>query len=85
MFKVGDRVMMTEEALDNYGDEYRDVPLTIASVATHYMPAKKFFAQGMPSGFHPGYEEAAGGRPLYDLEEIEFSLYYWELEEATHE
>jgi hypothetical protein len=49
------------------------------------MPAEEFFARGRPDGFHPGYD---GEGTLYDLkradtdEELPFSLYDWELQEA---
>lgn len=82
--KVGDRVVMTDDALDNYGEQWRDVPLEIMSKATRYMPAKEFFAQGKPEGFHPGYDESSRS-PLFDLrntrtgKDLSFSLYEWEL------
>lgn len=79
MLKIGNKVKMTKDALDNYGEEYRDKTFTIEHVSTRYMPANEFFSSGKPSGFHPGYDEAAKGRPLYDLEELEFSLYWWEV------
>lgn len=82
--KVGDRVVMSDDALDNYGEQWRDIPLEITSKATAYMSAKEFFAQGKPEGFHPGYDESSGGA-LFDLrntqtgEDLGMSLYEWEL------
>jgi hypothetical protein len=77
--------IMTDEALENYGEQYRGVRLIPTHIATMYMPAKQFFAQGKPKGYHPGYDEGMKGSPLYDLkrkdtgEELNFSLYGWEL------
>jgi len=80
MFKKGDLVKMTQEALENYGEEYAGMAFEVESVATKYMSSKQFYAQNMPNGYHPGYDEAADGKPLYDLVGLEFSLYYWEVE-----
>ena len=79
IFKIGTRVRMTLDALENYGSKYAEREFTISHVATKYMPAKEFYRKSMPDGYHPGYDESANGRPLYDLEELEFSLYYWEV------
>ena len=85
-YKIGTIVTMTKDAVDNYGAEWENVELVVDSVATKYMPAKEFFAKGMPNGYHPGYDETANGKPLYDLtikdtgENLNFSLYYWEVE-----
>lgn len=85
-FKVGQTVKMTEDALDNYGEKYRNIALVITHKATKYMPSKEFFANGEPSGFHPGYDESMQGMGLYDLknketgEALGMSLYDWELE-----
>lgn len=77
--RVGSKVRMSLDALDNYGWEYESVTLTITHVATKSMPAKEFFELGQPSGYHPGYDDAAEGQALYDFEEIDFSLYDWEI------
>lgn len=79
MFHVGEKVKMSKDALDNYGNEFSSVILTIKSAANKYMPAKQFFDSGMPDGYHPGYDESMKGICLYDFEEINFSLYEWEL------
>lgn len=77
---------MTQDALDNYGNEYQDVILEVVHTSTKYMPSKEFYAKGMPQGYHPGFDNA--GMPnikLYDLkrcdngEMLNFSLYNWEL------
>lgn len=83
-FTVGQKVLMSQEALDNYGQEFEGIVLIITSKSTAYMPAKEFYSSGMPKGFHPGYDEGVGGG-LYDLKRaddslaLDFSLYDWEL------
>lgn len=81
-FRVGDHVKMTDDALENYGEKYRDEVFTITSVSTKYMPSKQFFAQGKPEGYHPGYDEGMNGQGLYDLDGFNSSLYDYELESA---
>jgi hypothetical protein len=82
--KLGATVTMSDNALENYGDKWRNVQLEIIHVATKYMPAKEFYAQGRPEGFHPGYDGATRDA-LYDLKVVEtgeplsFSLYEWEV------
>jgi len=76
---------MTNDAIENYGEKWRDVELVATHKATKYMPSKEFYAKGMPSGYHPGYDESMKGMGLYDLkiedtgEELTFSLYSYEL------
>lgn len=67
--KQGDTFKMTEEALDNYGEEYRDKIFTVSHVATSKED-------------HPGYDEAADGMKLYDADELKFSLYEYEVEQV---
>lgn len=78
-YKIGTKVTMTDGALENYGEEYRGKVLVISHVATKYMPSEEFFAKGMPDGYHCGYDESANGKPLYDFEDFESSLYWWEV------
>jgi len=84
--KVGQVVIMSEEALDNYGEKYREMDLIITHRAHSYMPAKEFYAKGMPDGYHPGYDDGVKGQWLYDLKiartkkDLPFSLYDWELD-----
>jgi hypothetical protein len=76
---------MTDEAIKNYGEEWRGVKLEVTHKATQYMPAQKFYALGRPDGYHPGYDEGVSPTPLFDLkrvdtgEDLQFSLYRWEL------
>ena len=80
--------IMSNSAVENYGEEYRGVRLEVVHTATRYMPAKEFYRKGMPNGYHPGYDESANNGPLYDLRELEtgkdleFSLYSWELKKV---
>jgi hypothetical protein len=76
--RIGSKVTMTEGALQNYGDKYRGKTFTVSHVATKYMPAERFYAEGRPAGFHPGFDEGAGCA-LYDLNGLNFSLYEWEV------
>ena len=78
-FKIGQKVTMTEDALENYGEKYRDRILTITHSAHSYMPADEFYEQNKPIGYHPGYDDSVKGQGLYDFEGLEFSLYDWEL------
>ncbi len=83
-FHVGDTVKLTGDALQNECySAIQDQTLTITSVSTRYMPAKDFYVQGLPNGYHPGFDKAAGCA-LYDLETaggkpVNVSLYDYEL------
>lgn len=85
-FRIGQTVVMSEAAIENYGEQWRDVKLTVDHCATKYMPAKDFYAQGKPKGYHPGYDTGLSPMGLYDLtikatgEPLNFSLYTYELE-----
>ena len=46
---------MTDEALENYGQEWVEVELIVTHVAHSYMPAKQFFAMGKPEGYRNLY------------------------------
>ena len=69
------RVVMTNNAIENYGEQWRDVVLII----THVAHSKDD---------HPGYDEGAYPQGLYDLkredtgENLGMSLYDWELKQA---
>ena len=74
MFTKGDKVKMTENALENYGEENRDTVFTILYVASN-------------RNEHPGYDEGVSPQKLYDLEtpagaHYPNSLYDYELEDA---
>ncbi len=76
-FHVGSHVTMSEDALGNYGKQYKGKMFTVESVATKYMPAKEFFASGKPIGYHPWFDDT--GNALYNLIGFDSSLYDWEL------
>ena len=69
------KVVMTNEAIENYGEQWRDVVLVI----THVSHSK---------ADHPGYDEGVSPQGLYDLkredndEELNMSLYDWELKKV---
>jgi hypothetical protein len=46
------KVVMGEDALSNYGEEWRGVVLEVTHSANRYMPAADFFAKGKPQGYH---------------------------------
>lgn len=79
--RIGTKVKMTRSAIENYGEKYAGKTFTVTHRANKYMPAAQFYAKGQPEGYHPGYDEEAGGF-LYDLEGLNMSLYGWELENA---
>lgn len=85
-YRKGQEVKISDEAItNNYGEENRNKVFIITHIADKYMPAKEFYANGMPEGFHPGYDECVYPDGLYDLknaetgEEFPCSLYDWEL------
>ena len=73
MYNVYDRVTMTEDALDNYGEEYRDVVFKVTQVARN-------------ENDHPGYDMGVYPQRLYDLSidgnDFACSLYDYELKRA---
>lgn len=88
-FNVGSRVRLSQAAIDNenyQGQAWFNDVMIVRHIATAYMPAKQFFAAGMPRGYHPGYDSGIG-EALYDLttetgDAIGSSLYDWELRPA---
>src|SRR5436190_3211242 len=81
-FNVCDRVVLSEAGKEHeFYAKFRDRTLVIESVATAYMPASKFYEQGKPRGFHPGFDSSTNAA-LYDCKGIHCSLYDWELSEA---
>jgi len=61
----GDKITMSDDAVEGYGEKYRGVVYTVLAGYTN-------------SQEHPGFDSSAGSA-LYDFEEIEFSLYEWEM------
>lgn len=68
-FSIGDKCIMTENAIDNYGNKYKDKVLTICHIAHD-------------KSEHPGYDESISPECLYDFIEINFSLYDYEIDEV---
>ncbi len=74
----GDRVRMTEAALENYGTQYVDRVFVVAHWYNHYVsPAD----MANDATGHPGYDDATGDC-LYHLEGLNFDLYDWEITPA---
>ena len=69
-YYLGDKIKMTDDAIDNYGQQYKDKSFTISHIANSVED-------------HMGYDEGMGGENLYDLDELEFSLYDYEVESAS--
>lgn len=69
MLKIGEKFTLTNDAVENYGEEYRDKVFTVSHVATSQ--------EG-----HRGYDDSMEGMALYDAEELNFSVYEYEVEEA---
>jgi hypothetical protein len=77
--RKGSKFRLTEDAIENYGEEYRDKVFTVLQWFDRcclpdlmHLPANKHG--------HPGYEDDGSGRILYDAEELNFSVYDWEIE-----
>jgi hypothetical protein len=72
-FKIGSTFKLTESAIENYGEQYRDKVFMVHSYFTHY--AKP--GSNKPYG-HPGFVEQAGSY-LYETNDLKFALYDWEM------
>ena len=66
MLQIGDTTTMSQDAINNYGKQYNGMILTVCHVAT----CKED---------HTGYDGVFNSDPLYDFNEINFSLYTWEI------
>lgn len=66
------KVVMSENAIENYGEQWRNIVLIITHVARN-------------KNEHPGYDDGVSPQRLYDLkredngEDLNMSLYDWEL------
>lgn len=71
--KTGDIIRLTDEAVDNYGEQWRERALRVTHVARN-------------TDQHPGYDPALGGEALVDTEvadtgePVGFSVYEYEFE-----
>jgi hypothetical protein len=82
MFRKGQKVKFSEEALENYGEEYRGKVYKIIQWYDHYV-LPQFMMQDEHG--HPGFDGAGcppGTIYLYHLGDLNFDLYDWELERA---
>jgi hypothetical protein len=66
VYKKGDKFTMSEAALENYGFDHDEKEYTVET---------RFRED------HPGYDPS-GGRYIYDIKELQFSLYHWEMNPA---
>jgi hypothetical protein len=75
-YRKGASFKLSDDALDNYGEEYRDTVFIVNGVFTHAVPVSKMADD--PTG-HPGFDECAGSA-LYEADGLNFALYEWEME-----
>jgi hypothetical protein len=84
-YKPGARVILVRAETQQYPERYQGQVLVVTNVYDHYVPASRMHED--PTG-HPGYDQAAGGRPLYGTklestgEPLPFDLYFWEVTPA---
>jgi len=80
--RVGQKFTLKKDALDNYGEQYRDQVFTVHYVADHYVPAKDYFDPASPRykepGGHPGYDEGVAPQRLYGSD-FKSDVYDWEV------
>lgn len=69
MLKIGDKFILSDIALENYGEEYRDIEFTVSYVATNIEE-------------HQGYDESMDGIALYEADELNYAVYEYEIEEV---
>jgi hypothetical protein len=73
---------LTNAAIENYGEQYRNVVYTVRSWSNHYVPAKTYFANPKHHLHgHPGYDGANKAK-LYEAEGLPFAVYQWEINEV---
>jgi hypothetical protein len=77
-YAEGDEFRLSEDALENYGEEYRDGVFTVDAVYDHYVPSS---SMGNDRTGSPGFDESAG-TALYGSE-LNFDVYEWEMEPAN--
>ena len=65
--KVGDRFTLTNDALENYGEQWKDVVFQVTAWANRYVPSSNYFKN--PEAYphsHPEYDEGVAPMRLYD-------------------
>lgn len=82
----GDRFKLNEEALDNYGESYRNKIFEVEQWFDRRAPIFSSKTGGIPRHSHPGYDEEAFPQRLYEFKDLEtgedigFAVYDWEIE-----
>jgi hypothetical protein len=81
-YRIGQRVVLTQNALDNYGELYRGVVFLVTEWYDHYVPTSRPGWENDSHG-HPGFNAGAGG-VLYSIKGIKGEaapgdVYSWEL------
>lgn len=77
---TGDKFKLTSDALENYGEQYRDKVFTVRSWANKCVPAKEYFAS--PASYphaHPGYDNGVSPQRLYEADGFPGAVYDWEV------
>lgn len=74
VYDIGDKVTMSRDALENYGEQYRGHVFTVEQWYDHYAKVDHTFDKHG----HPGYDPATNDC-LYHLAGLNFDLYSWEL------
>ena len=78
----GDTFKLNDEALDNYGEEFRDQIFTVEYWADHTVHSSKYFNPTSPSykeaHGHPGYDEGVSPERLYGSD-FKSDVYDWEI------
>lgn len=79
-FRIGQRFVLSEEALENYGQRYRGMVFHVEQWFDHY--CNVWAIEQDPHG-HPGYDGLCG-ECLYEAREnaCPGALYEWEMEPA---
>jgi hypothetical protein len=65
-FRVGMKFILTDDAIENYGEEYRDKVYKVRGV---FKSVKE----------HRGFDEGVG-QPLYEADNLPFAVYEYEIE-----
>jgi hypothetical protein len=73
-YKVGAKFKLTEDAVENYGEQYRDKVFSVSKWFDHYTPIH----YAADAHGHPGFDTSAGS-PLYEANDLHFALYEQEM------
>lgn len=79
---IGSRFILSKDALEHYGEQFRDQVFTIRSIADHYVSKQEFFdEQSLHYREHrgsPEFDPDSGGLYLYKGDFLG-ALYRWEM------